>query len=81
MESNKTNNSNNTNANIGFCSNSISSISSSGISSIGSSNEYFARLANLLNNIEIILKKCSTKYKDKCEVEKLYTDLMVKINI
>ena len=39
--------------------------------------EYFTRLNNLLSNIELILKKCSKKYRDKCEVENLYTDLMV----
>lgn len=48
---------------------------------INNASEFFTRLNNLLSNIELILKKCSKKYRDKCEVENLYTDLMVKINI
>jgi len=37
--------------------------------------EYFTRVNYVLNGIEVNLKKCSKKYRDKLEIDTLYTDL------
>ena len=37
--------------------------------------DYFTKINYLINNIEVNLKKCSKKFKDKSELDILYTDL------
>ena len=39
--------------------------------------DYFTKLNFLINSIEVNLKKCSRKFKDKLEIDTLHADLMV----
>ena len=44
--------------------------------------EYFTKINYLINKIEQLIKKCSKKYADKCEIDLLYAHLTVcKLNI
>lgn len=44
------------------------------------SNDYFwCKLNGLIENIDINIKKCSKKYKDKNEVDHLYSNLTVSL--
>jgi hypothetical protein len=50
-----------------------------GVKMINNIDDYFTKLNFLINNIELNLKKCSKKYKDKVEIDNLYSDLTVSI--
>lgn len=45
------------------------------MTSPSSAEEYFSRISHLINGIEANLKKCSKKYRDKLEIDTLYSDL------
>lgn len=45
--------------------------------SVTSSDEHLKRMADLIKSIEATIKKCTKKYKDRSEIEELYSNLNV----